>query len=651
MRRHVRRVRPSLIELEPRLLRDGSVELPPLPGPPPTPPITDQQWLSFYGLNDVPVEVPGGGTVPATGQGQTVVIVSIYRDGSYRDSTDPDWLQSGLAVYSQEMGLTTDFNFTMVGEDGDADYADLPAPGTTQENREFDLDTQSIHTIAPQANIIDVVANSGSMADRIASFQTALLFHPAVISMSFSWTEAPFSNYLQWSFQGGLGTTIVESAGDSGAGMQYMSGTSEQPTDLQYQPIAAQSPETVMVGGSVLTPDGNSFSVSAWGDGDLSYVDHNGEDDPSDAAGDEGGGSGGGYSLYEPEPAYQALSPYVQQNVPLFPAAAQGMRLGPDLDMESKPGIELLTYMQTNDTYAYQWTQDIDGNADPIGGTSLAAPTFAAAMVLVAQARAVAQEPPLSSIDALNFLYQAPRSDFLDITEGNSGYPALPGFDLASGLGSPNPGLWQDLSDASYSTTATLSTLPTIAVAGQPLMLTATIAAPLATPTGSVTFLDDGRPIGTATLNDAGQAAFAFTPSGIGTLDLSVAYDSQGLFSGSTGAAPSTVVVAIPTSTTLAAARASSHRRFLLTLKATVSSAGPTPTGFVAFSADSRVLGTAEVDADGQATLTRRFLRHGRFRLSASYAAQGLFADSNSPVLRVNRCSGHFWTERGRRES
>ncbi len=112
MRRRTRPVRPSTTELEPRLLRDGSV--PPDPGPPPTPTISDQQWLGFYGLDDVPVEAPGGGVVPATGQGRTIVIVSVSRDASYLDSTNPNWMNSGLAVHSQAMGLNTVFSFTMV---------------------------------------------------------------------------------------------------------------------------------------------------------------------------------------------------------------------------------------------------------------------------------------------------------------------------------------------------------------------------------------------------------------------------------------------------------------------------------------------------------------------------------------------------------
>ena len=114
------------------MLRDGSTLPSSLPGPAPVAPITVQQWLGFYGLNDVPAIAPGGGLIPATGQGQTVVIISIYRDPSYRDSSDPNWMQSGLAVYSQEMGLNTNFGFTMVNEDGDPSFADLPARGIRQ---------------------------------------------------------------------------------------------------------------------------------------------------------------------------------------------------------------------------------------------------------------------------------------------------------------------------------------------------------------------------------------------------------------------------------------------------------------------------------------------------------------------------------------
>jgi len=113
----------------------------PDPAPaPPTPPISVSSWLSYYGLNGMQVTNPDGSVSRATGAGQTIVIVSAERDGSYRNSNDQDWLKSGLAQYSIQQGLTMDFTFLMVNQLGDP--TKLPDAATTAEDaREFDLDT------------------------------------------------------------------------------------------------------------------------------------------------------------------------------------------------------------------------------------------------------------------------------------------------------------------------------------------------------------------------------------------------------------------------------------------------------------------------------------------------------------------------------
>src|SRR5262249_51400951 len=78
-----------------------------------------------------------------------------------------------------------------------------------------------------------------------------------------------------------------------------------------------------------------------------------------------------------------------------------------------------------------------------------------------------------------------------------------------------------------------------------------------------------------------------------------------------------------------------------VTLTASVSSAAGTPTGgFVTFRAGNSVLGTALVDANGQATLTLP-LGVGTTSLTASFTGTGNFANSTSAALdlTVNRAS------------
>ncbi len=73
-----------------------------------------------------------------------------------------------------------------------------------------------------------------------------------------------------------------------------------------------------------------------------------------------------------------------------------------------------------------------------IGGTSWAAPTWAAIVALVNQARAKAGKGAVSFLNPL--LYPMNGSDsFRDVSQGSNGaYHASAGHDLVSGLGSPN---------------------------------------------------------------------------------------------------------------------------------------------------------------------------------------------------------------------
>jgi hypothetical protein len=83
------------------------------------------------------------------------------------------------------------------------------------------------------------------------------------------------------------------------------------------------------------------------------------------------------------------------------------------------------------DSYGYSgWTN--------VGGTSAAAPQWAALIAIADQGRALAGQSSLDGFShALPKLYQL-QGDFHDITSGSNGaYSAGPGYDLVTGLGSP----------------------------------------------------------------------------------------------------------------------------------------------------------------------------------------------------------------------
>jgi hypothetical protein len=121
---------------------------------------------------------------------------------------------------------------------------------------------------------------------------------------------------------------------------------------------------------------------------------------------------GGGPSSYEGVPSYQAD----------LGLASRGT---PDVSYDADPqtGFSVL------DTYGFKgWVQ--------YGGTSAGTPQWAALLAIVNQGRELAGKTSLANAQVA--LYAMPSSDFYDVTTGsNQQYYAGPGYDLASGLGTP----------------------------------------------------------------------------------------------------------------------------------------------------------------------------------------------------------------------
>jgi len=101
---------------------------------------------------------------------------------------------------------------------------------------------------------------------------------------------------------------------------------------------------------------------------------------------------------------------------------------------------------------------------------------------------------------------------------------------------------------ATTGTTISSSTNPS--VAGQPVTFTATVTAPAGgTPTGSVTFLDKGTPLGTAPLGN-GQATFTTSALTAGSHPITAVYLGAPTFNGSTSTGITAVVKQAPATAT-----------------------------------------------------------------------------------------------------
>jgi subtilase family serine protease len=209
-------------------------------------------------------------------------------------------------------------------------------------------------------------------------------------------------------------------------------------------------------------------------------------------------------------------------------------------------------------------------------------------------------------------------------------FPATPGYDLATGLGSPNVSAlinapqWAGLS-------ITTLTLPqgtvgsaysqAIAASGRITPYTWSVVS------GS---LPQGLTIGSAT----GVISGTPTAAGVSTFTIQVA-DSESTPATATASFTLTVVAAAvpsPTTTTLTSSSATAGAGKNVTFTATVSGSGGTPTGTVTFYNGTASIGAATL-ANGVATLTTSFSAAGTATIQATYSGDANFAGSTSTSL------------------
>ena len=323
-----------------------------------------------YGFNQVSFNGTAG-----TGAGTTIAIVDAYDDPT---------IASDLHAFDQQFGLA-DPTFTKVNQTGGST---MPAANTEWAG-EISLDVEWAHAIAPGANILLVEANSSSYSDLMPAVSYAARQTGVVaVSMSFGGGEFSGETSLDSNFltpTGHSGVAFIASSGDSGAPISY----------------PAASSYVLSVGGTTLTLDssGNYVSEAGWG------------------------GSGGGISAYESQPAYQ--NGVVTQSTT--------MRTNPDVSYDANPNTGFAVYQTYGNSSTAPWLE--------YGGTSDAAPQWAGLVAIADQGRAAAGEAALSSTTLLPAIYSLSAADFHDVTSGSSNgspnYSAGTGYDLVTGRGSP----------------------------------------------------------------------------------------------------------------------------------------------------------------------------------------------------------------------
>jgi subtilase family serine protease len=359
--------------------------------------LSPQQISGAYGLGGITFT----GGITGDGTGQTIAIVAAYDDPNA--ATD-------LTAFDQQYNLPDPPIFQKLNDQG----LTGPLPGTDPAGKaaaagnwseEESIDIEWTHAMAPGANILlfEASDDAGDLFNTVA--RAAATTGVSVVVCGWSGDEtANEATELDPVFTtpgNHQGVTFVAASGDAGG---YAIGTNTY--DPQYP---ATSPNVVAVGSTTLTTHGNNYGTEiAWGSGTDSSLF---------------GGSGGGISNYETQPAWQSF---------LASGFSTTNRTYPDVAMVGDYNTGVSIYDSYDYGTATPWA------SQPVGGTSLSAELFAGVVAIADQGRVVNGLGTLNgATETLPRLYNLPAADFHDITAGTSGYAAGTSYDLATGRGSP----------------------------------------------------------------------------------------------------------------------------------------------------------------------------------------------------------------------
>ncbi len=260
------------------------------------------------------------------------------------------------------------------------------------DDTEQTIDITQAAGMAPNLNTIYVYVGSTDTA--LLAGMSSDIPLPLNLSSSWYWSPPdPSTDDPYFEQMAAQGQTYFEASGDGG----YYEGSSPWPMNSQYvQTVGGTDLETT-------GPGGDWASETAWVDG--------------------GGGWGDNVLI----PAWQQLPGVITpQN-----EGSTTYRDVPDIS--------------ANANFTFYVCADQTGlggcTANEYGGTSFAAPMWAAYIALANEQGAANGVPPLGFINPTIYplgLGSGYDTDFHDIVSGSNGLPTTPGYDLATGWGSPN---------------------------------------------------------------------------------------------------------------------------------------------------------------------------------------------------------------------
>ncbi|SES42039.1 kumamolisin [Streptomyces sp. yr375] len=325
---------------------------------------------------------PGGGYTPAQLKGGYNVSSTYTGSGQKIALLEFDgFQQSNITKYDNNYGLGSPTPTVQKVSGGSGALGDGQV--------EVELDIEVLHAIAPKANVT-VFEGPNTDAGEVDTYQA--IVDSGIPTTSISWGAAESArttsgmNAVDAVFKAGAaqGLGFYAASGDDGS-----DDAGDGTTAVDYP---ASDPYVTGVGGTKLTvTSSNAFSKEvAWS------------------------GGGGGKSTVFKIPSWQTA---VQKS------AGGGFRQVPDVSAHANPSPGLSIYSQ--------------GSWSSVGGTSAAAPEWAAFAALYNQRAAAAGDANLGFANPA--LYAANGTGFHDITSGSNGaYSAATGWDFTTGWGSYN---------------------------------------------------------------------------------------------------------------------------------------------------------------------------------------------------------------------
>lgn len=471
------------------------------------------------------------------GAGQTIAVVG-------RSNISPDDVQA----FRLKFGLTANApKVTVVNTD----------PGQNDDVVEALLDTEWSGAVAPKATVNLVIASSTNTADGIdLSAQYAVNHNVgSIISVSYGACEASMGvaelsfYHALWQQAAAQGISVFVSSGDSGAaGCDPGNSATGKMRGVNG---LCSSPYSTCVGGTQFRDTSNPGQYWLSGNNPYlgsaqSYIPEAVWNESGTAGGSGLWASGGGASITFPKPSWQKGA-----GVP-----ADGVRDVPDVSLTASAHDGYLVVQ--------------GGNLLSAAGTSAASPSFAGLMALVNQKTAARQ----GNANPIFYGLAAKQSTggaavFHDITVGSNsvpgvtGFAAVAGYDLATGLGSVDAAQlvnhWNDANTqtASLTLSSTQNTLTLTPGQAAQIKITSTVgggfnsAVAITTagaPAGLVATLSSGKLVApgsgevTLTLSAARTLNFgtyALTVTGQGAsqaskITISVTVQSAGTFALST---------------------------------------------------------------------------------------------------------------------